>query len=916
VDANSRQIGRYVVDRELGRGGMGVVYLARDPHLDRLVAIKSIEESGALAGERVARFEREARTLAALNHPNIGAIHELERGPDGRVHLVLEYVDGETLVQRLRRGPMDVDEALDVCAQIAAGVEAAHDAGVVHRDLKPGNVKIAADGKVKVLDFGLAKSEPGGSASARASDLSASPTVTSPAHRSGPVTQPGMVMGTAPYMSPEQARGRPVDRRTDIWAFGCVLYECLTARSLFAGETVTDTLAAILEREIDLRTLPPHTPQRVRDLLRHCLERDPRRRLKDIGDARLTLESALSGREWTSTGAVAAAGGRARGRWSRRALRALPWAVAACALVAALVAWRARPAVAPEARRITFNVPLPPPIPGPNSDYALMQRLALSPDGRTLVIATGRGPRSELVAHDLTTGRAAPLQGSIDAAWPVFSPDGQRVAFATLGGELRAMPASGGLAETVCKLSSCRGLVWNDDGNLYFADSHAGGIIYRVPPRPAEPVALLTASGAPDDYLYRFPCPTPSGRAVLCVVAPGGPYSDAVIRAARVDTGESKVVLNNAFDPRFAPDGRLLFSRGEGVYIVGFDERTLATVGEPRPVLSDCVVDYGPLGVSHYVVGRDGTLAYIPGRFEISSNSILWVGMDGRTEEVLRAQSASGVRLSPDQRLIGFTNSQPVRGVAIYDFERDLLRSVPNSRSRAWFGAFDPDGLSFWYADRGPLGDRVMRGWLDQRSAPTALVSIPNLTGVSDVSPDGSSLLVWVSGGTDASAVVQVQTTDGSLQQVSTGSGRSAVGVYSPDGNWVAYHSNETGTYEIVARRTDLSGGRVQVSARGGLFPHWAPDGKALYYWRLHEKGGTLVKAPVRIGERVEVGREVDLFEADMDSPIEHGQFEMAADGTRFLMTSRVRDSAPSAEARVIVNWLTTLPEAALRQAQ
>ncbi|MHC4992205.1 MAG: protein kinase domain-containing protein, partial [Planctomycetota bacterium] len=426
------QIGPYTIEREIGRGGMGVVYLARDTKLDRDVAIKALPPELADDASRLARFEREAKTLAQLNHANVAGIHGIEE-QDGQKFLALEYVEGETLAERLTRGALPIDEALQVAIEIAAGVEAAHEAGIVHRDLKPDNVKLTPEGKVKVLDFGLARTADPDSSTIQAGVATVTPTTP------GSHTIPGTVLGTAPYMSPEQARGRRVDKRADIWAFACLLYEMLTAEPLFGRETPSDSIAAILEREPDLSRLPARTPRRIVDLMSRCLEKEARRRLRDIGDARLELEDALAGRDWMTRGPEAApstsAPRRTVGAVALVVLGAVLGGVGVTLLGPSLLGRDVPPAAGPALR---LELPLV-----VDGEHVAVDDMAIAPDGSVIAITPiGDGP---ILVRDADSFELRALEGTEGAEWPMFSPDGRWIAFYQRDQLLR-IPREGGLA--------------------------------------------------------------------------------------------------------------------------------------------------------------------------------------------------------------------------------------------------------------------------------------------------------------------------------------------------------------------------------------------------------------------------------------------------------------------------------------
>ncbi len=543
------RLGPYEIVAALGAGGMGEVYRARDTKLQRDVAIKVLPESFANDPDRLARFQREAQVLASLNHPNIGGIHGFEESGGVRA-LVMELVEGEDLSTRIARGPIPIDEALPIAKQIAEALEAAHEQGIIHRDLKPANIKVRGDGTVKVLDFGLAKAIDPLSSSAAAAALANSPTITTPAALTGA----GVILGTAAYMSPEQAKGRAADRRSDIWAFGVVLFEMLTGRRAIQSENVPEALASILTREPDWSTLPADTPPLIRRLLRRCLEKDRKRRLADIADARLEIDDALSGSHIDAP--VARSFSRTRER--------LMWAAALLLVgltAAAMAAWATRSLPVPlETTRTLVSVA---PTDQPLGANPLEQRaggarpnrtaVALSPDGKTLVFGAIWGGAQQLYARAMDQLSATPISGTSGGSSPFFSPDGQWVGFWAAEGELRKVPLSGGPAVTLCKAAALFGASWGSDGTIVFATARNGGL-WRVSAAGGTPEALTTLQ--PGEYSHRLPHILPGGRAVIFTISKGAnQWDDTQIVVRSLETGQQTVLLEGGADGRYVSYG-------------------------------------------------------------------------------------------------------------------------------------------------------------------------------------------------------------------------------------------------------------------------------------------------------------------------------------------------------------------------
>jgi serine/threonine-protein kinase len=603
--ASGQKLGAYEVVGAIGAGGMGEVYRARDPNLDREVAIKVLPKAFAADRERVTRFEREAKLLAVLNHPGIATVHGFEE-TEGKRFLVMELVEGETLAERIGRGAIAVDEALPLFHQIAEALEAAHEKGVVHRDLKPLNVKITPEEKVKVLDFGLAKlveAEPPSSDALR----SQSPTLVKG-------TLHGAILGTASYMSPEQARGMLVDRRTDIWAFGCCLYEALSGKKAFEGESVTDVLAAVVKSEPDWRRLPKDIPWRIRDLLGRCLRKDPAKRLRDISAARLDIEDSLA------TPALAES---AKPAWTRVVVAGLLGMVVGAAFLR-------NPAPGPPpVQRFTVQVPI---------DFQAINNLSVSPDGNVLAFSGRNGQIGIRRFDDLETRF---LEGTRSARRPFFSPDGRWVGFFA-GEELKRVSLSGGPPVTLARTRTPWRATWSADGAIYVPSA---GTILRVPDSGGKgDVVLHDAQSA-----FTWANALPNGRSLLVGSSNGGASRVEVVTAA---TGERKVVINDAAAPRYVPTGHIVFFRSGSLFAVPFDLERLVITGEAVPVIEG-VRNVGSTGAD-YDVSLSGSLVYKP--VASGKNGLFWVGRSGKATPLIESEPGSPFiphpRLSPDGRRV------------------------------------------------------------------------------------------------------------------------------------------------------------------------------------------------------------------------------------------------------------------------
>ena len=932
MSGTPRQIGPYTIDRELGRGGMGVVYLGHDIRLDRKVAVKALPEHLAQDPERLARFEREAKTLASLNHPNVAGIHGVEEH-DGARYLVLEYVEGETLAAHLDRGPMPIDEALEIAVQIAAGVEAAHEAGVIHRDLKPGNVIVTPDGRAKVLDFGLARMEE----SASASGSSMSPTLTSPA---GSPTVPGVILGTAAYMSPEQARGRKVDKRSDIWSFGVMLYEMLTGASPFIGETITDSLGAILHKNLELDRLPPATPANVRRVLARCLERDKALRCRDIGDVRIELLRGDDGQFRES------APDRSLPLW------ALPVAGLVMIAVAAAV-WFAKP------------VPASAPLPVMQADIALpeglqlahsfMPGIAMSADGRTLAFAAGstdddrsagQAPtefRGALYIRRLDEPDAVPVAGADNAWQPAFSPDGSRIAYVKRGGGFAGR--FNGLIETIAvtggrptplttDVRGVAGIDWTDDGRILFGSNQG----LRSIPEGGGPVTELTAvrdDGA--EKHHAFPDALPGGRGVLyTVVLAGRQPTRVAIRVLDLASGQSRDLLSNASNARYTR-GHLVFARDHTIHAVPFDLETMALRGEPRPLGMSVVqsIEAGNDGfvtsAAQFAVSDAGDLAYAQGTiWPELPHSVEWVTRDGDAEVIeLDPGSFAAPRVDAAGRRLLLSNFyQPRRMIWVHDLTRGVTSRVRRDVGSWVAWGPGPDEYTFH-----ALIDGVERvGWatIGDTAEPFMLDGPPGTVTLSAAgwSPDGRHLLCVAGEKDQPHDLFAWSEGDGWVNLTNTPDDWELWPCLSPDDRWIAY---VTGGRQIVVRPFLRPGPVIQVSTTRSQDPLWSPDGRELYYIAEVEaptgRGGPtgstetqewVVAAPVTYDETgIDIGRPERLFRADgYRSLIPLRSWDMGPDG-RFLMAREASEESLRAalteffpeRIRLIQNWASTLEE-------
>ena len=881
------------MERELGRGGMGVVFLARDTRLDRLVAIKALPEHLADDPDRLTRFEREAKLVASLNHPGIAAVYALEEDA-GRKLLVMEYVEGETLAAQLQRGRLPPNEAVEIAFRIAEALEAAHQKGVIHRDLKPGNVMITPDGKVKVLDFGLARTAdapPSTSSGAFGPD---SPTVTSPALLHSPTIR-GAIMGTAGYMSPEQARGRPVDKRSDIFSFGCLLYEMLVGSQPFHGETVADALGATLHREPDLALLPTATPPEVRRLLRRCLAKDKGMRLCDIGDARLELES-------VGTNVEPATVSPPRVSWSRRAAAAF----LAGALLVAAVAWmihrRSLPGPAPVTRFALSGT-------GMTGDA--FQGLALSPDGRRLAFrAIAEDGRERLRIRSFRSMETKTLDGSEGGWMPFFSPDGERIAFFTQG-QLKSINVASGMVRTVAMIDQggFSGATWLPDDTIVFANSV--NRFGRVRASGGD-IEVLEVPDLPEGHFVVSPWALPDGRALLCGVSDSSVFQLAVYSLA---DRTLKIIPEPGFNPTYAASGHILYDAGGTGLLMAlpFDASRRVVTGEPFPVISDLGTRVG-YQVRMFSVSADGTLAYVPRSDSLDRGALVWVDRQGEQSLVVETDQAVDIpRLSHDGRRIAFRAPGPHCDIWVHDLERGTTTRLTREGDNHGI-AWSSDDRRVAFARLGAPGQWSILATPSDGAGEAEELSVPAIPRgfASSYSPDGRFLLAGATlpSGED---VYLVNTKEKRASPLLHSRFVERAAVFSPDGKYIAYVSNETGREEVYVQPFPGLDLRDQISTEGGEDPVWSRDGKELFFrWRRK-----MMVVAVTTQPAFSAGRPQFLFESNLSARGNSGlaYYDVTPDGQRFVMV-RPRSAPGGAEINVVLNWFEELKGLAPKEAK
>jgi len=883
-----RTLAHYQVTNAIGAGGMGEVYRATDTKLGRDVAIKLLPAVLAQDPDRLARFEREAKVLASLNHSGIAHLYGFESAtlPDGTTahYLAMELVEGEDLAERLKRGPVPVEEALPIARRIAEALEEAHEKGIVHRDLKPANVKLTPDGRVKVLDFGLAKAWTGdGAAGTSSVDLSQSPTL---AHTG---TAAGLILGTAGYMSPEQARGRAVDKRADIWAFGVVLFEMLTGVRQFQGETVSDTLAAVLKSDPEWSLLPAGTPASVRRLLHRCLERDPRRRLRDIGEARLALEDtapaeterAAPARSSLRVGVVAALVG-----------------VLATAAVAALLWPRAKAATNERVTRLSVLAP------AGASLYPDSPQVALSPDGTMVAFIVGTLGRreSQLWVRSLDSIAARRLAEGEDATLPFWSPDSRRIGFFA-GDKLKTVAATGGRADVVCDAPNGRGAAWSPTNVIVFAPD-AGGPLLRVSANGGEPTPATTLDGK--EYGHRFPTFLPDGEHFLFAALPGRGGRFDIFAGSLRDASRTKVGAMES-SPVYAEPGWLLYARRGVLVAQPFDAGTRRITGEALPLEDEPTSVLDP--ALSYTAGHptsvssSGALAY----FSAPDANVTprWLDESGRLTGALNVPAAqyAAARVSPegDRAVLVRSVSPTESSLWLADLGRG--GAVPLSpgpglnESPVW----SPDGSRVVFAsDRDGAQDLFVKTIGDASPEEPVYRSDLPFKSPEGWSPDGQ-WIVFSQLDPDTQQNVWLLPTSGDPVPAPyvRGPGKDVGGWPSPDGRWLLYLSDDSGRIELYVQSFPAPGHRVQVSTSGASVAWWAPDGRQLLFadpelrslWRASFEPAVTPKVgtPARLATLPENLLSIDAM----------------PDRRRFL--ALVRDRAGTGSVVVVQNWLSAL---------
>ena len=874
------RLAHYDITALIGEGGMGQVYQARDTKLGRQVALKILPEAFAADPDRLARFQREAQVLASLNHPGIAAIYGLEEAEDIRA-LVLELVEGPTLEDRISEGPIPLDEALPIAKQIAEALEAAHEAGVIHRDLKPANIKVRDDGTVKVLDFGLAKAlDP-----SPAGDPSQSPTLTAAA------TQMGVIMGTAAYMSPEQAAGETTDKRSDIWSFGVVLFEMLTGRRVFEGKTVSHVLSAVLQVEPKWEALPTTTPQPLTRLMRRCLEKEQKRRLRDIGEALVHLEEAATAPPVVPVTQPAG--------WQR----ALPWVagIAIGGLAVGVTVWgalRSVPRTSGSLARFAITDPLT--IANDNRDFAL------SRDGTFVAYFAGIDTARQLYVRRIAELEATAVRAADRFFDPFISPDGAWIGFIDdTERALTKISVRGGPPVQICELQSdTRGATWGSDGTIIFATAASNGGLFRVSALGGAPTAVTTPDSEAGEIGHRWPQLLPGENAVLFTIFDESLTPErAKIAVLNLETGTRQILVQGGSNAQYSPTGHLVYGAEGRLWAVPFDLASHEVTGAAEPVLDGVVTK--PSGAVNFGLSEDGSLVYVTGAADGGvQRTLAWVDRQGR-EEPLSAppRPYQGSRISPDGTQVAFDLYDQDNDIWIWSIAGETMTRLTFSPDNDVAPEWTSDGRGILFGSAREGLPQVFRKEADgtgtvERLSDSSKGMLPRVA-----SADGRYVVLG-SRSVDTGRDLYVMDLEGerSIDELLHAEFDERNPSLSPDSRWLAYQSNESDRDEIYVRPfPDVDGDRWQVSTEGGRHPVWSRDGSELFY----HSDGQMTAVPVQTESTFSFGRPESLFGGSYRFGIAGRTYDVAPDSQRFLMIKPVASASSAAALKlaVVLNW-------------
>jgi eukaryotic-like serine/threonine-protein kinase len=904
-----RRLGPYEILSAIGAGGMGEVYRARDTRLDRIVAIKVLPTHLADRSELRERFEREARTIAGLNHPHICTLHDIGQ-QDGTDFLVMEYLEGETLAQRLAKGPLPLEQVLQYAIEISDALDKAHRKGVTHRDLKPGNIMLTKSG-TKLLDFGLAKlKQEAAPANTSLSDLTTA---------ADPLTAQGTILGTVQYMSPEQVEGKEVDARSDIFAFGAVVYEMATGKRAFEGKSQASLIAAILEKEPPaMSSLQPMTPPAMDRVAKKCLAKEPEKRWQAASDVCDELKWIAEGGSQITVSPVA----RTKGiRFLRR--RALILGLGASLLVAAiasLVAWNLRPAPPQPVSRFTITLP-------PGQQLAGLENgpaVAVSPDGTRLAYVARQSGTQQLYLRAMDSLEAKSIPGTEGAVSPFFSPDGQWLGFFA-GGTMKKVSVSGGAAltlgnaVTLGNVGSPLGASWGSQGMIAFAPTIVSPLL-QIPDSGGTPQPLTRL--AKGDVAQRWPEFLPGSKAVLLAAAPSGiTFGNARVAVQPLGTGERQNLIPAGTHPRYAHSGHLVYVQCGSLVAVPFDLKRLEVTGTAVPVVEG-VLQSPATGAAQYSFSATGSLVYVPGGVQAPQSRLVWVSRNG-AEQPLAAPARAYMfpRLSPDGRRVAVTVTEQENQIWLYDLSRETLTRFTFEGSQNYNPLWTPDGkrIAFESNSSGPIN--IFWQLADGSGGLERLTTSEYVNAPMSWSPDGR-LLAFIGIDPTTGADIWVlrmgdpSPSSGQGPSGGSGQGRNAqlflrtpfnenTSRFSPDGRWMVYISDESGRNEIYVQPYPGPGGKWQISTEGGTEPEWNPNGRELFY----RNGDKMMTVEIATQPGFVAGKPRMLFEGRYEvAPAPIDNYDVSPDGQRFLMVkpSEQAEAAPT-QINVVLNWFEEL---------
>jgi serine/threonine-protein kinase len=888
---------KYRILAKLGAGGMGEVYRAEDLNLNRQVAIKVLPDIFAGDPERLARFQREAKVLAALNHPNIAAIHGVEEA-DGKRFLILELVEGESLKTRLDRGNLAIEDSLEVCRQIAEGLEGAHEKSIIHRDLKPGNIMVTSDGKIKILDFGLAKAF---SAETTAMDIISSPTITAD------MTKPGILLGTAAYMSPEQARSRAVDKKTDIWAFGCILFECLSGRRAFEGETITETLATILKGDPPWDLLPENTPSRVKELLRRCLRKDPSERLHDVADARIEIADVIAQPQISELHLARPAH---RGLF----IAALIVTLLIVAIGASFLTWKLKTVASQPIVRTAIDISEGMQLTRGTMGPAFPE-VALSHDGKFLVYSAslnGSVEKAMLYRRSLDRNEATPIPGTEGGRYPIFSQDGQWLVFSAQGSLKKLATVGGGIPSTICACPDTpMGITWGSDRRIVIGTSMHG---LQIVDADGGKLKSITTPDPAKEASHVLPYFLPGGKALLFTAKPHMWGTRSNIELFSINTGQRKALIENGADARYVPTGHVVFLREGTLMAVRFDPKNMEVRSPAVPVIVgvlqslNVLTDIQNSGCGLYSISDCGSLVYVPGGiYPDLKTHLSWVDHHGKTDPVkpLDGKPIVSVRLSPDDKYLAYRTVGKNADVWVYDLSRGVSRKLTRE-GRAMHLTWTPDGsrITFAYSLAGVSSIFWMPA--DGTGSPEELISSKYALQPGVWSPDGNFLVFVESNPKSDNDIWIYRKQDGKATPLLNADYGEDFPDLSPDGRWLAYCSDESGRAEVYATTFPSPSKKILISTDGGVVPLWSRDGRILYYWNIGRT--TLLAVEITAAPTLAAGTPRKLFEFSTESISYIRPYDITIDGSRFIIAGRA-ERMPIEATRIMLvqNWFEEL---------